>query len=156
MIMSEETNDRSAQSQQSAQIDGVDYQHLLEIVNYKQRQQLQEVGHKLLHVWTWICLSMLQVFSSIKFALLYAYVGFFVIIKIVRLRAVLREILHAERLSSTSKLLAQDCLANSNISEIPMSTTSMPMAMPYPIGYSQQQRMITSLSATGKGPSFRQ
>jgi hypothetical protein len=52
MIMSEETNDRSAQSQQSAQIDGVDYQHLLEIVNYKQRQQLQEVGHKLLHVWT--------------------------------------------------------------------------------------------------------
>ncbi|CAF1277196.1 unnamed protein product [Adineta steineri] len=41
--------------------------------------------------------------------------------EIARLRAVLREILHAERLSSTSKILVRDCLASTTTSEV--STT---------------------------------
>ncbi|CAF0829487.1 unnamed protein product [Rotaria sp. Silwood1] len=78
-------------------------------------------------------------------------------LEIARLRAVLREILHAERLSSTSKILVRDCLASTSISENSISTT--PTDTLYNIGshqQQQQQRSITSSSTVGKNLSFRQ
>ncbi|CAF2736724.1 unnamed protein product [Rotaria sp. Silwood2] len=76
-------------------------------------------------------------------------------LEIARLRAVLREILHAERLSSTSKILVRDCLASTSISENSISTT--PIDTLYNIGnqQQQQQRSIASSSTVGKSLSLR-
>ncbi|UJR27643.1 hypothetical protein I4U23_008924 [Adineta vaga] len=70
-----------------------------------------------------------------------------------KLRAVLREIIHAERLSSTSKILIRDCLASSNISG---SSTTEPTEISYVNEDQQHQQHINSSSTTNKSAAFRQ
>ncbi|CAF4219341.1 unnamed protein product, partial [Rotaria magnacalcarata] len=67
------TNDNTISNPEKTPMNDADYQHLMQIYNEKQRQQVLEIA---------------------------------------RLRAVLREIIQAERLSSTSKTLVRDCLAS--------------------------------------------
>ena len=77
------------------------------------------------------------------------------VFQIARLRAVLREILNAERLSSTSKILARDCLATTTINENPIMGPVVPNDVLYNTS-SQQHRSIASSSTGGKALSFRQ
>ncbi|CAF1574880.1 unnamed protein product [Rotaria magnacalcarata] len=79
---------------------------------------------------------------------------------IARLRAVLREIIQAERLSSTSKTLVRDCLASTSISENSIAMSTTPIDTSFSIGYQlpqnpQQHRSIASSSTAGKGLSLR-
>jgi hypothetical protein len=68
---------------------------------------------------------------------------------------VLREILNAERLSSTSKILVRDCLASTSISENSLPKTVSPIDNLYNTG-NQQYRSIASSSTGGKALSLRQ
>ncbi|CAF4594646.1 unnamed protein product [Rotaria magnacalcarata] len=83
------------------------------------------------------------------------------VLEIARLRAVLREIIQAERLSSTSKTLVRDCLASTSISENSIAMSTTPIDTSFSIGYQlpqnpQQHRSIASSSTAGKGLSLRQ
>ncbi|CAF1574862.1 unnamed protein product [Rotaria magnacalcarata] len=82
------------------------------------------------------------------------------VLEIARLRAVLREIIQAERLSSTSKTLVRDCLASTSISENSIAMSTTPIDTSFSIGYQlpqnpQQHRSIASSSTAGKGLSLR-
>ncbi|CAF0822869.1 unnamed protein product [Rotaria sordida] len=78
------------------------------------------------------------------------------VLEIARLRAVLREILHAERLSSTSKILIRDCLASTHINDNSMARSTTPIDTLYNIGNQSQQRSVASSSTVGKNFSLRQ
>ncbi|CAF3180968.1 unnamed protein product [Rotaria socialis] len=83
------------------------------------------------------------------------------VLEIARLRAVLREILQAERLSSTSKTLVRDCLASTSISENSIAMSTTPIDTSFSIGNQLpqnplQHRSIASSSTAGKGLSLRQ
>ncbi|CAF1146465.1 unnamed protein product [Rotaria sordida] len=78
------------------------------------------------------------------------------VLEIARLRAVLREILHAERLSSTSKILIRDCLASTHINDSSMARSTTPIDTLYNIGNQSQQRSVASSSTVGKNFSLRQ
>ncbi|CAF0802038.1 unnamed protein product [Adineta ricciae] len=75
----------------------------------------------------------------------------FYIREIARLRAVLRELIHAERLSSTSKILVRDCLASTSISE---SSTADPTEVSH--ANENHSRYINSSSTTDKSAGYRQ
>ncbi|CAF3180938.1 unnamed protein product [Rotaria socialis] len=82
------------------------------------------------------------------------------VLEIARLRAVLREILQAERLSSTSKTLVRDCLASTSISENSIAMSTTPIDTSFSIGNQLpqnplQHRSIASSSTAGKGLSLR-
>ncbi|CAF2110267.1 unnamed protein product [Rotaria magnacalcarata] len=82
------------------------------------------------------------------------------VLEIARLRAVLREIIQAERLSSTSKTLVRDCLASTSISENSIAMSTTPIDTSFSIGHQlpqnpQQHRSIASSSTAGKGLSLR-
>ncbi|CAF1146484.1 unnamed protein product [Rotaria sordida] len=77
------------------------------------------------------------------------------VLEIARLRAVLREILHAERLSSTSKILIRDCLASTHINDSSMARSTTPIDTLYNIGNQSQQRSVASSSTVGKNFSLR-
>ncbi len=140
MINVDDDDDQTTRDETN-QMTNVDYHQLIKTAHDTNQQQKQEVN-----------IREKQIFVFQKFL--------FISFKIAMMRAVLREILHGERLSSTTKILIRDCLAAT--SSGPMSARTKPTSTPMDMYLSgtatnsQPQRSVASSSTAGRTITTRQ